>query len=202
VPAGDGDERNGLGIVTDLLEVIGDLFDDFVVTVLAPLGRVHLVDRDNDLAHTEGIGEKSMLAGLAVLGDTCLEFTSAGSDNQDTAVSLRCARDHVLDEIAMTGSVDDGDVVLWCFELPEGDVDSNATFTFSLEFVKHPGIFEGALAELSGFLLEFFDRTLVNTAALVNQVTGGGRLARVDVADNDDVNMNLFFTHFSSIGII
>ena len=45
-------------------------------------------------------------------------------------------------------------------------------------------VLEGALAEFSGFLLELFDGTLVDTTALVDQVTSGGRLAGIDVADN------------------
>lgn len=40
-------------------------------------------------------------------------------------------------------------------------------------------------------LLELLDGTLVDTAALVDQVTGGGRLARVDVADDHDVDVSL-----------
>ena len=45
-------------------------------------------------------------------------------------------------------------------------------------------ILEGTLAELSSFLLELLDGTLVDTTALVDQVTSGGRLAGIDVADN------------------
>jgi hypothetical protein len=45
-------------------------------------------------------------------------------------------------------------------------------------------ILEGALAELSSFLLELLDGTLIDTTALVDQVTSGGRLARVDVSDD------------------
>ena len=41
------------------------------------------------------------------------------------------------------------------------------------------------------FLLELLDGTLVDTTALVDQVTSGGRLARVDVADNDHVDVSL-----------
>jgi hypothetical protein len=44
------------------------------------------------------------------------------------------------------------------------------------------------------YLLELLDGTLVDTTALVDQVTGGGRLTGVDVADNDDVNVSLFLT--------
>ena len=39
------------------------------------------------------------------------------------------------------------------------------------------------------YLLELLDGTLVDTTALVDQVTGGGRLTRVDVSDDDDVNL-------------
>lgn len=44
------------------------------------------------------------------------------------------------------------------------------------------------------YLLELLDGTLVNTTALVDQVTGSGGLAGVDVADNDDVDVRLFLT--------
>lgn len=41
------------------------------------------------------------------------------------------------------------------------------------------------------YLLELLNGTLVNTTALVDQVTGGGRLTGVDVTDNDDVKVSL-----------
>ena len=46
-----------------------------------------------------------------------------------------------------------------------------------------------------GFLLELFDDTLVDSTAFVDEMAGGGRLARVDVTDDDDVDVELFFTH-------
>ena len=45
-------------------------------------------------------------------------------------------------------------------------------------------ILERTLSEFSSFLLEFLDGTLIDTAALVDQVTSGGRLAGVDVTDD------------------
>lgn len=47
---------------------------------------------------------------------------------------------------------DDGDEVLGGLELPESDVDGDTALALGLELVKNPGILEGALAELSGFL--------------------------------------------------
>ena len=48
-------------------------------------------------------------------------------------------------------------------------------------------------------LLEFLDGTLVNTAAFVDHMSGGGGLAGVDVTDDDDVDMALFLAHFLQI---
>ena len=73
-------------------------------------------------------------------------------------------------------------------------------------------VLEGTLSKLSGFLLELFYGTLVDTTALVDQVTGGGRFSGVDVTNNyegdqlgtenegrsvptDDINVNLFLAH-------
>ena len=106
--------------------------------------------------------------------------------------------DHVLDEVTMSGGVDDGDVVLGGLELPESDVDGDTTLTLGLQFVQHPGVLERALAGLLGLLLELLDGPLVDTSALVDQVTSGGGLAGVDVANDDDVDMSLFLAHGSS----
>ena len=67
-------------------------------------------------------------------------------------------------------------------ELPEGNVDGDTTLALSLELVKHPGVLERALTHLLGLLLELLDGSLVNTTALVDEVTSGGGLAGVDVA--------------------
>ena len=75
MPAGDGDEGNRLGVVSDLLDESGSLLDDLVEAVLGPLAGVHLVDGNDELLDTEGEGEKSVLTGLTILGDTSLELT-------------------------------------------------------------------------------------------------------------------------------
>jgi hypothetical protein len=47
---------------------------------------------------------------------------------------------------------------------------------------------DGIYGRLTNLLLELLNGTLVDTTALVDQVTSGGRLTRVDVANDDDVN--------------
>jgi len=49
---------------------------------------------------------------------------------------------------------------------------------------------------LLGFFLELLNSPLVDASAFVDQVTGSGRLARVDMADDDDVDMDFLCTHF------
>lgn len=101
----DGDEGNMLGVETNLLDEGRGLLDNLVETSLSPLGGIHLVDGDNELLDTEGEGEQSVLASLAILGDTSLELTSTGSNDEDSAVGLRGTSNHVLDKITMTRGI-------------------------------------------------------------------------------------------------
>lgn len=105
VEARDGDEGNGLGVVADLLDEVGGFLDNFVVTILGPLAGVHLVEGDDELLDTEGESQQSVLTGLAILGDTSLELTSTGGNDEDSAVSLGGTSDHVLDEVTVTGGI-------------------------------------------------------------------------------------------------
>lgn len=43
-------------------------------------------------------------------------------------------------------------MVLGSLELPEGDIDGDTALTLGLQLVEDPGILEGTLAELGGFL--------------------------------------------------
>ena len=95
----------------------------------------------------------------------------------------------------MSGGINDGDIVLGCLELPESDVNGDTSLTLGLQLVKHPGVLEGPLAGLGGLLLELLDGPLVDTSALVDQVTSGSGLAGVDVSDDDNVDVSLFLTH-------
>ena len=71
------------------------------------LGGIHLVDGNDELTDTEREGEESVLAGLAILGDTSFELTSTAGDDEDSAISLGSTGDHVFDEITMSGGIDD-----------------------------------------------------------------------------------------------
>merc|ERR1712093_39535 len=158
-------------------------------------GVVHLVHGDTHLLHAKGVGEESVLTGLAVLGDASLELTSGRGHDEHGKISLRGTGDHVLDEVTVTRGINDSEVVLGGLELPEGDVNGDTTLTLGLELVEHPCVLEGSLAHLGGLLLELLDDTLVNATALVDQVTGGGGLTGVHVANDHDVDMSLILWH-------
>jgi hypothetical protein len=46
-----------------------------------------------------------VLTSLTILGDTSLKLTSTGCNDKDSTVGLRSARDHVLDEVTVTGGI-------------------------------------------------------------------------------------------------
>merc|ERR1719188_1734109 len=197
VPSRDGDEGNGSRVVADLLDEARHFLLDFLEPGFAVggLSGVHLVDCHNELLHTQSVGEEGMLPGLSILGDTSLKFSGTGGNDKHSTISLGCSSNHVLDEIPVSRGVDDGDVVLGGLELPESDIDGDTTLTLSLQLVEHPSIFKGSLSGLLRFLLELLDGSLVNTTTLVDQMTGGGRLSRVDVANDDNVDVDLFLSH-------
>ena len=149
MPSRDRDEGDGLGVVADLLDETGSLLDDFVEPVLGPFGSVHFVASDDELSDTEGEGEEGVLSGLSVLGDTGLEFTGTGSDDEDSAVSLGSTGDHVLDKVSVAGSVNDGDHVFGGLELPQGDVNGDTSLSLGLQFVQHPCVLEGSYDDTS-----------------------------------------------------
>ena len=109
------------------------------------LGGVLHVDSNDQLLDTEGVGEQGVLSGLSVLGNTSLELTGSGGDDEHTAVSLAGASDHVLDEVTMAGGVDDGDVVLGRLEVRECDINGDTTLTLGPQLVHDPSILKGAL---------------------------------------------------------
>ena len=173
LPAGDRHEADLLDVVADLLEVLANVGDDLVVARLGEVDRVHLVARDDHLLHAEGEGEQRVLAGLALLGEARLELANAGGNDEDGGVGLRRPGDHVLDEVAVAGGIDDREDGLGRLELPQRNVDGDAALALGLQLVEHPRVLEGRLADLGGLLLELLDGALVDAAALVDQVSSG-----------------------------
>jgi len=194
-PSGDRNEWDLDGLVSDLLEVARNFLLDVVVTRFGVLARVHLVEGDDHLLHTKGEGKKGVLLGLAFSCPSTFEATRGRVDDKDSNISLGGSSDHVLDEISVSWGIDDSESEFRRLELPEGDIDGDTTFTLGLEVVKHPSVLEGGLAHLGSFLLVLLNGTFVNATAFVDQVSSSCGLAGVDVANNDEGNVNLILGH-------
>merc|ERR1711957_48454 len=166
----DWDESNRLGVESDFLDVVGHFRLDFSESLLTVwwLSGVHLVNSNDELLNSKGVGQESVFSGLTILGDTGFKFTDTSSNNKYGTISLRCTSNHVLDEISMTGSINNGDREVFGLELPEGDIDGDTSFTFGLELVQNPSVFKGTFTHLLGFLLELFDSSLVDSSALID----------------------------------
>jgi len=196
-PTGDGDEGDVGNVVADLLEVDGELTLDLIETGLRVVdgGVVHLVDSDDHLLDSHGLGEESVLTGLAVLGEASFETTDIGGDHENGGISLGGTSDHVLDEISVTWGIDDGEDSLVGLELPESDINGDTSLTLSLQLIENPSVLERSLTGFGGLLLELGNSSLINTTALVDQVTSRGGLSGIDVTDDDEIDLILFLGH-------
>jgi len=134
VPTRDRDESDGLGIISDFLDECRRLLHNFIEPIFAPLktivrddllaygaggthlGGIHLVDSHDQLPYTESVGQKSMLASLAILGNTSFELTSTTGNDENGTISLRGTSNHIFNEITVTGGIDD----LCCDDLEKG----------------------------------------------------------------------------------
>jgi hypothetical protein len=135
LPAGDRNEGDFHGLVSNLLQVAGHLGLDLSEAGLIVFDGlvVHFVACHDELLHTERESKQSVLTGLAILGDTGLETSLRRVDTENGGVCLRCPRDHVLDEVTVPRGIDHSEVVLRRLELPQGDVDGDTTLALGLE---------------------------------------------------------------------
>merc|ERR1719180_520339 len=79
MPARDWHKGHGGRIVTNLLDEASHLLVDFLKPSLrvGRLSGVHLIHSNNQLLHTQGVGQQSMLPGLSILGNASLKLSSS-----------------------------------------------------------------------------------------------------------------------------
>merc|ERR1712099_1187 len=169
------------------------LVSDLIITSLLVSSGVtiHLVHTDTDLLHAEQIDQARMLPGLTLdftglvvaLRYRCREI-SIGRHHDQSNICLGRPSDHVLDEISVARSIDDGVVPLLGVELLRGASKGHTPLTLLLLSVHVEGEGEGALAQTLCFLLELLELTLGQTPKLKNQAPSRCALATVDMAAN------------------
>src|ERR1035437_9529431 len=152
--------------------VLGEKLADLELDQLEQLGivdRVALVEEDHHVGDFHLAGEQDVLS--------CLGHGAVGgSHDQDRAVHLSGAGDHVLDVVGMTGAVDVGVVARLGLVLDVGDRDGDAALALLGSVVDRV---EGA--ELRPTL----------EGEVLGDRRGERRLAVVDVADRADVDVRL-----------
>ena len=105
---------------------------------------------DNQFLDTKYLSEESVFLGLCVDTVVC-------STEENRCISLRGTSDHVLDEISVTWSINNGPVVLWSKELLVSDVDGNSTLSLFLQSVHDIRKTKSGLTCLSGEFFVLFD---------------------------------------------
>ena len=181
---GAADHRSVVAIVV----VLGEELADFHLNEVEHLGvidEVALVEEDDDLRNADLTGEKHVLAGL---GHRAVD----GGHDENRAIHLRSAGDHVLDVVGVAGAVNVRIVTVVGRVLNVGGGDRK-----NLGSITTTGGF-GSLCNL--VVLDFVAETLEGL-----DVRDGGReggLTVVDVADRTDVHVRLtaaiecFLRHF------
>jgi len=196
-------DRDKLGLLVHvlLLQPLLDVSADLVKAGFVVPAAVHLVQADDELLHTKSIGKSHVFLGGTLGTPTSLELTLLHSNHENGNISLRRSGNHVLDEVTVTRSVDDGEVELLGLEFPKRNVNGDTALALGLEFIQNPGILERSLAKLGSLLLELVNDTLVNASTLVDQVTSRGGLSGIYVADNDKVHVLFLFSHAAKMSV-
>jgi len=203
-PSGNWDEWNSFDLVTNLFKIKSDLSFDFVISfflVVSTLG-VHLVAADDHLLDSHSESKKSVFSGLSFLGPSRFEFSRWRSDHEDGDISLGGTGNHVLDEISMSWGINDGEDGGSRLEFPECDINGDTSLSLCLEFIENPSVLEGGFTHLFGFFLELSNGSLIDTTTFVDKMTGGSGFSRVDVTDDDEGDVSLFFSHYKFILLI
>ncbi len=152
--------------------VLGQELADLELDEVEQLGvvdHVDLVEEDDDVGHLDLAGEEDVLAGLG-------HRPVGRGDDEDRAVHLGGAGDHVLDVVGVAGAVDVGVVAGVGLVLDVGDRDRDPPLPLLGRVVDR---IEGAV------LRRALQREVLGDRR------GQARLAVVDVADRADVHVRL-----------
>ena len=141
---------------------------------------IHLVDRDRDLTHAQQVQEIAVPARLVA-------HAFGRVDDQQGGIGLRGAGDHVAQELGVSGRVDQHDVARGRAQPDLAGIDGDALVALGLQGVEQKRPFERhAAARTHG--LERVELALGKAVRFVQQATDQGRLAVIDMADDDDAH--------------
>ena len=165
----DADDRDVVAGEVVLREQLADLELDELEQLFV-VDHVGLVERDDDERHLDLASEQDVLAGLR-------HRAVGGRDDEDRAVHLRSAGDHVLDVVGVARAVDVRVVAGRGLVLDVRGVDRDAPRLLFGRVVDRREVARNGVAALLGEHLR--DRR------------GEGRLAVVDMPNRADIEMRL-----------
>ncbi|KPP79594.1 hypothetical protein Z043_100823, partial [Scleropages formosus] len=179
MPPRDGHKGYTGWVVANLLDVGADLLHDLIITLFTVgwFGGIHLVDCNNELLDAQCVSQQRMFSGLPIFGDSRLKLTHPGSHNEHCTICLQY-------------------LVVSNFQREMSMVMPRSRSAFSLS--RTQAYLNEPLPIC--FLLKLLNGPLINAPALVDQVSRGGGLARVHMAYDHDVDVNLLLPHGLVLG--
>merc|ERR1712022_3194 len=204
-PAGDRQHRNALLnevlLPAHLDKHVLHLTTDLVVASLCVRTSgvsVHLVHTHEQLLHAQQVDETSVLAGLTLHLSSlvvalldCSGEVTISRNHEQAHISLSSARDHVLDEIPVSRSIDDCEVPLLSEEVLGGASNGHTTLALLLLAVHEESESKGLLAKGLSLSLELLHGTLIDTTQLKQQTASGSGLAGVHMTTDHNRKVRL-----------
>ncbi len=175
-----GNRDNGARRQAQSRQLSGDF--SFDLPELAGIERhaIHLVDDDHHLAHAEEVQEIAVATGLVA-------HALGRVDEQHGGIGLRRSRDHVAEELGMSGRVDQDDIARRGAQPDLTGVDGDALIALGLQGVEQERPLERhAAARAHG--LERVELAVRKAFHFVQQAADQGRFAVIDMADDDDAH--------------
>jgi len=127
--------------------------------------------------------------------DGGFETTFVCGNHKKSNIGLGGTRDHVLDEVPVSRSVDDGVVVLVREKFFRGAGNGHTSSSLVFGLVHEKGEGEGRFSLCVSFSFQFFEGTVVNTSEFKHKVSRSGGLSGIDVTDHDNTKMFFSFSH-------
>mmetsp|Transcript_18712 Transcript_18712/g.70801 ORF Transcript_18712/g.70801 Transcript_18712/m.70801 type:complete len:353 (+) Transcript_18712:313-1371(+) len=190
--ARDGDEADvKLGPKSALLQKRLQLRAALVVAALVPLHGVvvHLVDDNDEVLNSEGLGQKRVLSRLSAAFEARLELPFPRRDDEDADVCLGGALDHVRHVALVAGRIQNCESLVLGGEMRAPDLHRLALGALFVVGVHDEGQEPGLAILVFRLLLVLLHRPLVDVARQIQDVAAQRALARVDVANEHDVQV-------------
>ncbi len=175
------DRYRGDGVQPDLVGERAVIGDDAREDILGVADKVHLVDRQRDMADADERHEVAVPTRLR-------QHTGARIDEDDCRVSGRGTRHHVARILLVAGRVGDDELAALRREIAVGDVDGDPLLALGRQPVDQQGKIDRAALRAEPFRIRLESRELIleNHLRFEEQAADQRALAIVDAAASNE----------------